>query len=358
MAKNPHLPPTLLDHTLWEKQSNPIWLGTSFSLHRNLARSFFPGKLAQAELQRTLLSLCDGLLTLPQLNHASLLKAEELTPMDKEYLYEHFLSSRSFENTSNGQGFIVDDSGQFLALLNIQDHLQIQWSDSEGTWESAWERLSKIEAELSKRAEFAYSPRFGYLTSDPHLCGTGLIVKAYLHIPALIHSKKLQELLQQEKEESVEATGLGEHEDLWIGDILILRNRFTLGVSEENILSTIHGAAMKWMGAEKSIRKELASQENSAIKDEVCRAYGLLTHSYELKTQEVLEALSLLNLGCDLNWVTGISPMQLDTLFFRCQRAHLLNTLEKQEATASEIPHLRAQFLHEQMRPVSCKLEQ
>jgi protein arginine kinase len=357
MTKNPHLPKVLLDHTLWENPSNPIWPGTSFSLHRNLARSFFPGKMEQSELQRTLLSLCDSLLTLPQLNHATLLKAEELTPIDKEYLYEHFLSSQSFENTSNGQGFVVDESGQFLSLLNVQDHLQIQWSDSEGKWENAWEQLSNIEAELNKRVEFAYAPRFGYLTSDPHLCGTGLIVKVYLHVPALIHSKQLQEKLQQETEEFVETVSLDDRSDMWIGDILVLRNRFTLGVSEETILSTLHGAAMKWMGLEKALRKELSAQENPTIKDEVCRAYGLLSHSYQLQAQEVLGALSLLSLGSHLNWISGVNLAQLNTLFFRCQRAHLLYTMGQQKANLSDVSHLRAQFLHEQMRSIVCNIE-
>lgn len=350
MAKKLHLPKTLLDHTIWDKEPNAIWPGTTFVLHRNLANAFFPSKMDATQLRSTFLRLCDGLLHANELSHPTVLKAEELSPVDKEYLFEHFLVAHSFENASNGQGFIVDESGQFLALLNVQDHLQMQWSDTGGAWDNAWSKLSALEMELGKSMEFAYAPRFGYLTSDPHVCGTGLLVRAYLHVPALIHSKQLHA-----QEEAIRAAGIDNREEAFIGDVLVLSNRYTLGISEENVMSTLHGAAIKWAGREKTLREELRAHESPAIKDEVGRAYGLLMHSYQLQTKEVLDALSLLKLGLDLNWISGIEARQLDALFFRCQRAHLLFALGEEHA--EDLSHQRAHCVHDSLKDVVCTIE-
>lgn len=350
------LPPALLNRTPWESQS-PIWPATSFVLHRNLAKTFFPAKMQQNLFQQTLLAISDKLLKSSDLSHPILLKAETLSPNDKEYIYEHFLTAQSYENTLVGQGFIIDDTGQFLAQINIQDHLQIQCIDCHGTWETAWNKLNKIETELGNSLEFAYSPRFGYLTSDPNLCGTGLIIQAYLHLPALIHTKQLEETLQKQKEEGLQFEGIGGRQDEFIGDILVLRNRYTLGLSEETILHTVHLAAMKWMAIEKELRAHLKADNSMVMKDEVCRAFGLLTHSYQLQTKEALDALSLIKLGLDLDWISGATPSKMDALFFNCQRAHLSHCLGETLSDPNETARKRAEFLHKQMQGIVCKIE-
>jgi protein arginine kinase len=358
MAEKIKLPQSILEYIPWKKETNPIWLATSFLLHRNLNKFNFPLKMDERQLEQTLTSLKDQLLKSSLLDGPVLLNAEEVSALDKEYLFEHFLCSEGFQNTLKSQGFVIDNSGNFFAKLNIQDHLQLQLIDNVGGWEKVWNQLSEIETALGSSLEFSFSPKFGYLTSDPFLCGTGLSVQAFLHLPALIHTHQLQETLTKQKEEEVTATGMGGTLDELTGDLVVIGNTYTLGINEEAILHSIHSTSMKLMALEKTLRSHLQSDHNAEIKDQVSRSFGLLLHSYQLQTKEALGALSLIKLGLHLDWVEGITDAKLNTLFFQCRRAHLLHLLNEQQMTDSqEIARKRAEFLHKNMQGAVLKIE-
>jgi|ERR1700722_2976638 len=358
MTEKTKLPSSLLSHTPWENETNPIWLATSYLLHRNLSQFNFPPKMEERQFEQTLSTLKNSLVKSSLLQETFLLKADEISVLDKEYLFEHFLCMEGFQNTLQGQGFVIDDSGSFLAKLNIQDHLQIQFIDNMGNWGKVWNKLSELETAIGSSLEFSFSPKFGYLTADPSLSGTGLLVQAFLHLPALIHTHQLEETLAKQKEEEITASGIGGNLDEIIGDLVVISNRYTLGMSEETILHAIHAMAMKLMAVEKTLRSHLQTEGNDEIKDQVSRSFGLLLHSYQLQTKEALGALSLMKLALHLGWIEGITDAKLNTLFFQCRRAHLLHLLKEQQTTDSqEIARKRAEFLHKNMQGIVLKIE-
>ncbi len=358
MTEKAKLPQAILDHLPWEKETNPIWLSSSFTLHRNLARYLFPPKLDEKQMQQIASALKELLLKSPTLKSPVLLKAEDTSVIDKEYLYEHYFTVDGFQNALAGQGFVVDDSGKFMAQLNVGDHLQLQLIDCEGSWEKTWNQLNQMETEIGSAQDFAFSPKFGYLTSDSALCGTGLIVQAHLHLPALIHTHQLQEALLKQKEEGLVTSGMGGAANEFVGDIVVIGNAYTLGVNEETIIHSVESLAMKLMALEKTLRAHLQHENNGEIKDQVSRAFGLLLHSYQLQTKEALDALSLMKLAINLDWVAGMTDAQINALFFQCRRAHLLHLLgEQQQSDPQEIARKRAEFLHKHMQGVSLKFE-
>jgi protein arginine kinase len=350
-----NLPPFLFEHTPWENEVNPIWPASSFILHRNLANFNFPNKENETQSMHTLEIVKQGLLKCPECQSAQFLQADQLTPLDKEFLVEHFLRLDSFQNTFAGQGFIVDPSAHFLATLNIEDHLQLQFVDCKGEWEKTWNHLVQIETQLSQEIQFAFSPTFGYLTADPGLCGTGLTTDVYLHLPALIHTGALEDALIKQKDQDVTAFGMEGNLAELIGDILILRNSYTLGLTEENILFSLNTSAMKLIVSEKTIRNQLLKDNSIEIKDQISRAFGLLVHSYQLKTKEALDALSLIKLGLDLGWIVGITDQKINEVFFKCRRARLALLSNEQQLDPHEVAKKRATFLHEQLAGMQLK---
>ncbi len=342
------LPSSLLQHTLWEEEKNPIWLGTSLVLQRNLARYKFPPKLSEKEMHSAGQLLVETL----QNKSAHYYPAETLSSLDKELVFEHFLCLESFQNAGKGQGFILDDTGRSLILINIKNHLQIGLFDISKDVIPAWTELANLETELGKKIEYAFSPRFGYLTSDSLLCGTALQAFFYLHVPALHHTGQLHEMISKQKDENILPMSLeGNINDL-IGDILILKNHYTLGVTEENILHSLQTMTLKLAAAEKTVRSHLKEEGNPEIKDLVSRAYGLLIHSYQLQTKEALGALSLLKLGLDLGWITGITNQTINTLFFQCRHAHLAHILQQKTFDIPDLPHKRAEFIHKSLQGI------
>lgn len=339
----------------WSKNDNPIWIASNISLRRNVEKFKFPAKMDGNRRKQIVTLLSKEILASPLLKKPFLLRAEEVGPLEKEFLLEHMLSSEIFQSAHQGEAFVIDETGQFLSSLNIKDHLHIQEIDIKGEIEGAWSRLAQLETEVGQKIAYAYNSQFGFLTAEPLECGTGLRASLYLQLSALRHSGKLQGVLGEHKDDHVQTQNfLGSPEPL-VGDIVVLTNNFTLGLNEETILSSLRNFATKLLHRETLARQEIREANGSPstieIKDRVSRAYGILVHSYQIEAQEALNAIALLKLGCDLGWIGGTSLASLNELFFNCRRAHLLR-LFSEKISQDQIPHKRAEFIHHSLQGV------
>jgi protein arginine kinase len=344
--------PLLCQESPWNQNTNTIWLGSTIVLNRNLEKFKFPAKLPADKRQQITALLTRDLLASGQLKHPKAIRAEEMPPIEKEFLMEHFLSQQSLQEAHVGEAFVLDETGEFLAVLNLRDHLLLQWTDPREELELAWDRLVKIETDINKSVNFAFSPKFGFLTSDPTQCGTGLIVYIFLHLPTLLYTGRLEEILKKNKDDGIEQTGLqGNPTDL-VGDIVVFHNNYTLGLTEENILSSLRTLATKLVVEEKGMRQHL-KQESEAkqaeMKDRISRAYAILLHSYQIEAVEALKAISSIKLGMDLGWVQGTTQSALNHLLFSSRRAHLLCHYG-QKINQEELPHRRAEFIHKALK--------
>ena len=337
--------------SLWGKNKNSIWLASTVGFHRNIEKFKFPPKLEISKQQQILSLLSRQLLEDKSLG-ATFYPVDELSPLDKEYLYEHFLTPHSFHQAHSGEGFIVGNKGMFLATINLRDHIHFQMTDLEEELENTWNTLTRVETCIGQAVHYAYSPRFGFLTADPGMCGTGLSVAVFLHVPALLHHGDLEEFLVKHRDPSVMISGLHGQPEERLGDLIVVRNQFKLGLTEENILSTVRTFSTKLIVFENSIRSKMREEESPVIKDKVSRAYAILMHSYQIEAGEAMDALSLLKLGVDLGWVKGVNTPTLNRLFFHCRRAHLSAHFGK-EFDQEELPHKRTEYIHKALGKAS-----
>lgn len=329
----------------WEKHSHNVWLASTLSVTRNLQKFKFPSKLDKGRQQQVISLIFESLSNCPELVKPEIFQSENVTPVQKEFLLEHYLVPNGFHQAHGGEGFVIDESAEFLAVVNLNDHLQLNLIDTQQEIEKSWNKLIRIEGHLEKTLDFSFNPRFGFLTSNPRHAGTALIVTLYLHIPAIIHTGELSEILEKEKEEEVEAVGLQGKTHEMVGDILVARNVCTIGLTEEYILTTMRMWATRAVVAEISIRKKIIESGNEQIKNKVTRALGLLTHSYQLEAIEALNALSLVKLGIEIGWVKSPPSLNMNQEIFNCRRAHLINLLNEQ-IDIPDLPRKRAEYLH------------
>lgn len=340
--------PFLARQSPWAENHQPIWIASTLLLHRNFTQ-LFPSKLDRDTKQLLAQKLDQALRALPGLSHPSSLSAEESLPFQKELIYEHFLSPEGFQQARSGERFLFDSSGAQLFLLNIEDHLQIQLTEINQQLEEAYQRVIHYEALIGKEFPYAYSNRFGFLTANPLHCGTGFELRLFLHLPALIHQGLLPETREAlaEKESLLESlAGGGEHV---AGDLLILRNRCTIGLTEAEILQRLRSEALKLIVLEKRLRKELHTTPSLEMKDRVSRAYGLAMHSYQLELPEAWDAISLMKLGIDVGWIEGADHALLNELLMGVRRAHLFAEYSE-EVSQDQLPGRRADFLHSHLR--------
>ncbi len=342
----------LCKNTLWSNNANSQWLASTIFFYRNLEKFKFPGKLDSDRGKQLISFASKEMMTANLLASPKLVQAEDMTSLDKEYLVEHFLMKESFQHASSGEAFIIDNSGEFLLTLNIGDHLRFTLIDTKGELENAWNRLLKIESTLSKTVSYSFSPKFGFLTADPSQCGTALIATVFLQLSGLIHTEKIDDVLEKLADESLLVTGIQGSPTEIIGDVLAVQNNYTLGLSEENIISLLRAFTTKILVEEHASRNKIRQEDSPAIKDKVSRAYGILIHSYQIEAIEALNAISLLKLGAEFGWLKGVSLEKLNELFFNSRRAHLLCQYEE-KVPQEEIPHRRAEFIHKSLKDVT-----
>jgi protein arginine kinase len=340
----------------WNKNDNLIWLASTVCLYRNIEKFSFPVKLDLTRQKQIVSLISKELLKEKHLKDPLLLKVEDMSPVEKQLIAEHFLTPYNLHQLHSGEAFILDSKGVFLAGLNLENHIQLELMDTKGELESTWNHLVKIETTLGKKFNYCFSPRFGFLTADPKDAGTGFVLSVFLQPSALIHTNKLTEALHRLSNDRLTFTGmLGNKED-FIGDVLIAKNNYTLGVSEEEIISTLRLFTTKLLVEEGSARSQIKHTENPELMDKVSRAFGILAHSYKIETRETLNEIGLVKLGVDLGWVEGITPAELNYLLFHCRRAHLLTSLNEPEIPQEQIPHKRAEFIHETLKNAKLKI--
>ena len=340
----------------WDNNARKIWLASTLTLHRNVSKFLFPARLEASQRLQLLTFLHSEILKQSTLRDPLALTGDQLKAVEKEFLLEHYLTSQPFNEAYVGDGFVVDTSGQFLATLNLGEHLKLQWTCIDDDLIQCLERLTSLESFLSRSVNFAFSSKFGFLNADPMRCGTGLLVTCFLHLPALEELELLNQTLDKHKESTLEFRGLSGKPDHFIGSIVAISNLCSLGWSEEKIVSHLQAVATRLIAAEKNARAQLQSSQAKETVDRICRAYGLLRYSYQLHTSEALGALSLMKLALDLGWLKGISHALLNQFLIQLRRAHL--QFGHPHCKPAELTHLRATKLQNAFANVELTLEQ
>lgn len=352
MSPNEPQQPSLLQlDRPWANNNNTIWLASTLEVARNIEKFKFPGKLSASHRKQIISIVSKEFDSAENFPRPLVYKAEDLSPNEKEFLNEHYLSSASYHQAHTGEAFIVEESGELLVAINLGDHLHYHLIDTTGELEKSYVRLLNLETTLGKALNYAFSPKFGFLTSDPTRCGTALTISLFLQLSALIHTEALDKLLEQEDDESIRITGFQGSPTEAIGDIITVQNNFTLGVNEETILASIRRFSTKLLMEENNARNQIRQKNNPEIMDKVSRAYAILLHSYQIEAVEALNAISLLKLGLDFGWVSGVTTADLNQLFFNCRRSHLSRFMGK-TANQEEILHKRAEYIHGILKPL------
>jgi protein arginine kinase len=81
----------------------------------------------------------------------------------------------------------------------------------------------------------------------------------------------------------------------------------------------------------------------------VGRAYGILTNAHIISSKEMLNLLSLITLGVDLELFREVDRAAIDELFIITQPAHMQRLLER-KLTAEERDSYRAELVREKLK--------
>jgi len=133
------------------------------------------------------------------------------------------------------------------------------------------------------------------------------------------------------------------------GDLYQISNQVTLGLSEEEIVGKIVSVTKQVIDQERAAREALlANDSRLQLEDRVNRAYGLLTHSRLISSEETIKLLSDVLMGAALNLIPKADGQVVKELFFLIRPA-ILQKLIGRELTPGERDHYRAAMVREHL---------
>ena len=336
----------------WLRGEGPhhqIVISSRVRLARNLRHRAFPGWAKKAERLAILEQVKPAVEELPDMQDAFSESLQELAELDKRVLVERHLISREHAAKGSGSAVVVNKRQTLSIMLNEEDHLRMQSIRSGLQLKQAFKLVDKIDSALENKLEFAYDQRLGYLTACPTNVGTGMRASAMLHLPGLVLSELINQVVQAVSKIGLAVRGLYGEGTEAMGNLFQISNQVTLGEKEDEIVARLTKVIETIIGKEHDARQVLIQKKSNTLWDQIGRAYGVLTYAHAMSSKEALNLLSIIKLGVDLGAFPEDRRLPIDQLFIDTQPAHLQKSSE-QKLSAEERDHLRAQIIRERLK--------
>ena len=242
------------------------------------------------------------------------LKYLELKDMDditKMSLVEKNLISKDYALKNKTGAILINDEENICIIINDDDHLKVQ------VFSSGFELDKKIEEVLG----YATSKKYGYLTSMPTNCGTGLKASVMVSLPALEKTRNIDKVFYNLSNFGINI--------LELNNAFEISNKRTLGITEEDIIQNIKVVTEKLIEQERNARKFL-DKDKISLEDTIYRSYGLLTNCRKITLEETEKLLSNVKIGTDLGILPELTDSKIQKIYLYSKPANMQKYLGEQ----------------------------
>ena len=321
---------------------NLIAISSKVKFARNISGIPFPNKLSDFESASGVSKALFDILgedynyrRLKNLNNIQCLK-----------LFEDGLISRELIENKDISGFAISPDEKIVIMTNEENHIVEQCTFDGFDIEKCYEKLSKVDNIILNKLDIAFNSELGFLTSSPANVGTGMKASVILFLPALALSGAISGLIESLNQNGLSVSGIFDDELNYQGYFYKISNKYTLGVSEQEIVELVQKSVKKVIEMEEIARESLKKSQRDVIIDMSYRAYGLLTNSYMLGYDECIEELSKFRFGVVCGLVKMRNSKMIDDLYITMQSAHIMDTYSI-ELNKKEQSIFRAKFVSE-----------
>jgi protein arginine kinase len=279
----------------------------------------------------------------------SFVRGDEVDELDRSFLVERRLVSSRFGSTDRPQAVYVARGEDFSLTINEDEHVNLIVTRGGFSLQAAWARISAIDDMLVKVLAFAFDEKLGYLTSNPYLVGTGLTASVLMHLPALVITRDIDDVLVRAGQLGLSVRGFQSDGTSVHGNLFELRNQGTLGRSEEEIVASVERIARTIGEEEAGARQRLMREARTEIEDKVWRAFGILRTARILTESETLNLLSAVRLGHELSVLPDLPVETVNELMLLSQPAHLQKSAGRAMSSARR-DRARAELIRDRLK--------
>lgn len=327
-----------------------VALSTRVRLARNLAGELFPTLMDEAAAERVLAAVAQALEGLAaEAGPVEFHRLRDLPPLERQALVERHLISPELARVADRAAVVLRGDEAVSVMVNEEDHLRIQVLVPGLQLEAAWELANRVDDALEQRLDYAFSQRYGYLTSCPTNTGTGMRASVMMHLPGLVMAGQAGQLFQALSKVGIAVRGLYGEGSEALANIFQVSNQVTLGQSEREILVNLQGVCRQLIDRERTARQRLLQSRRHRLEDRAWRAWGVLSSARVISTREAMALLSDLRLGIDLGIIPGVPPRVFNELVVRISPA-LLQLAEGRGLPPHQRDVRRADIIREHLR--------
>lgn len=336
----------------WMQSDGPnrdIVITSRVRLARNLVDEPFPGWGKKEDRSTILANLQPKVEALAEMKDGFSEDMANLDQIKKQVLVEKHLISREQAAKSAGSAAVINKDQSISIMINEEDHLRMQSIKSGLDLTAAFASLDRLDSELSGTLNFAYDETLGYLTACPTNLGTGMRASAMLHLPGLVLSESMNQVISAVQKIGLAVRGLYGEGTEALANLFQISNQHTLGENETSLIARLERVVGQIISHERNARAKLMQEHSSKVSDHIGRAYAILRYAHILESKEAFNHLSMLRMGADLGLLPKEQSKVLDTILVEIQPAHLQISSQK-KLTAPERDHLRATMLRERLK--------
>ena len=301
-----------------EGNSSDVVLFSKIRLARNLADSPFPSRMSDEIRKNVTKKIYATVKSSALANEFDVINLGELTDAKAMSYAEKQLISKKFLKNRANSAFLLSKSEDVSVMLCEEDHIRINAFAPGENLTEAYKKANALDDIFINAFKLAYSEKLGFLTSSPMNLGTGMRAIYALHLPALKADGSIYRLSSM-----VGKLGLSLREMYpdAVGDIYILSNQVTLGISESKAIENLASVCDQIVNQERNARENL--KEDIDCEDKIFRTLGIMKTARKLDNNEFLNCLSVLRLGNALNLI-DVSYKTIGDLFYNLQNASII----------------------------------
>lgn len=272
-----------------------VVLNSKIRVNRNIKDFNFPSKLNEDEAKIIIDKVKEATSDLGYEN----INIKDTPALKKLELFEdEIITGELLKNVDKSIVLLKESSPEIL--VNELDHIVIQRSRSELNLKDSFDEVMKLDNDLDKKIDFSYNSDFGYLTSNPMNCGTGLVPSVTMHLPATVYYGILNEI-KRLKSLGYNIEGIHGENTKSMGNIYIITPDRAIGLKDEDYIEKLNEISIEIMTSELEKRKKLYLENILDLEDMVYRSFGILKNARIIDEEEMMHHFSNIFLGIELN---------------------------------------------------------
>ncbi len=266
-------------------------------------------------------------------------------------LERHIISKELIENKDISAVALSSDE-HTIVMMNEEDHIRAQCIYSGLNLYRPYREIKKLDDKILSEIDIAYNDRLGFITASPSNLGTGMRASVMLFLPAIEKRGEFEIMKKEVYSKGLTIRGLYGEGTTSYGSFYQISNQNSFGKSEEEIIEEVLEEISSVCEMELSAREDILSNDHLNLKDEIYRAYGVLSECALLSETEMIKLLSLVKFGGALGFFK-IKEREFEKLFQDATSANLKELSNFFEIKKEEV--VRAEYINRKTKELVLK---